>query len=179
MEIVEVIINWIGVLFLSIEAIKVENFKSLTEKLIKMRIALNPTISFYDGKIIRPVAPKGYSLLRKYVIIIILFTGYLFITVILLLTKLLPIVMELIYSNLLQFSDITFLRGVLNVVGIIFIFILLPLIIGNESISLFSKVADNYASLMVNLEKNTYNGVIGVIGFLLVTISLIIHIYNI
>lgn len=178
MEIIEIILNWIGVLFLSIEAIKVENFKSLTEKLIKARIALNPHFIYEKENILIPAAPKGYTYLRKYLVIIFLFIGYLFIITFLLITKLLPFISEFIYNNILQFSDITFLRGVLNIIGIVFTFLLIPFMIGNEFISLFSKIADNYASLMVKLEKNTYNGVIGVIGFLFVTVSVIIHFLN-
>jgi hypothetical protein len=51
-----------------------------------------------------------------------------------------------------------------------------PFYIGNEFLILFSRFAFKYASLMGRLEKNTYNGVIGLIGFLLVTVSILINI---
>ncbi len=177
MEIVNHIIEWVGVLFLSIEAIKLENLKKLIPILHNIRIALNsPYAENEQGRPMRIGVAKGYEGLRKFSELIIYAIGLIFIMLLLFSTHLLSLTSDLLMKYIMIFSDVPYYRIILDVWLTIIILFGLPYYVGNEFVIYFSIFADKYYRLMAVLEKNTFNGVIGIIGFLLVTIYTIISI---
>lgn len=169
------IIEWIGVLFLSVEAIKVDNFKSLTDKLMNIKTALNGRYVYMGQKAFLEAPPKGLEALRKYSWLITLLIGYSLILSIIALIELFPEAFDLLLKYLFQFKDVAWYRVPLNMIGLLAVFILAPFVIGNEFVALFSRFAENYGALMYRLEKNTYNGIIGLIGFSLISVSFVFN----
>ena len=178
MEIISHLIEWIGVLFLSIEAIKLDNLKRLTDILGKIRIALNSPIypSAKKNEYLMLAAPKNYKLLRKFSVLITYFIGLVFILIMTALMHLFPFLIGALNKYVLIFSGVSFFRIIVDGIATIVLLLFFPFGLGNEIIRVFSVFAVRYHLLMVSLEKNTFNGVIGSIGFFLVTIATVINI---
>jgi len=178
MENISHIIGWMGVLFLSVEAIKLDNLKKLTVILQKIRIAINSPM-FWDEEskrvfLHRPA--EGYEVLRKYGNLITYLIGVFIIAVFFLTTHLLPDAVQLAAQYICVFKGVSVYRIILNVFILLILFAAIPYYLGNEFVRMFSIVADRYHRLMVIVERNTFNGIIGIIGFLLVSVSTIINI---
>jgi hypothetical protein len=177
MEILSHIIEWIGVLFLSIEAIKLDNLKRLIPILHSIRMALNAPYFKDDktGQTMMPMAPEGCEWLRKYADYIIYALGSMLIATFLLTTHLLPVVAILLNQYVWVFSGVSWYRVMLSLF-LSWCLIWVPFYAGNELVIYFCIFADKYYRLMNVLEEYTFNGIIGIIGFLLVTISTIANI---
>jgi hypothetical protein len=124
MEVVSALIEWLGVLFLSVEAIKIDNFKNLTERLIRIKSALNPVFSYREKIVYVEVAPKGYEFLRKYSSLITYIIGLVVLMIFLITTKLYSDVFNLTQKHLLQFIDVSYVRRLINVIGLFCLFFL-------------------------------------------------------
>ena len=175
MELLSYFIEWFGVLLLSIEAIKLDNLKKLIPILYNMRIALNsPYAEGESGQRMVYKAPEGYETLRKYANAIIYVLGLIIILVLLVIFHLLLPVAHLLSNHVLVFSGVPWYRIALSV-WLFWVLFFVPFYIGNQFVIYFSAFADNYYHLMIVLERNTFNGIIGIIGFLMVTISTVIN----
>ena len=169
METFTIVLDWIGAFFLSVEAMKLKNFTLIMKKL---RIALNPP--YYhkeDGSTLIPTPAPEYSGIRKFSFFIQVAFGYFFILLIIGLTKQKDFVFHHLtnfYGSLLHDKLIL----ILGKVGLGFVlFFALPFSIGLLMTRIFSNLSDNYENILERLEKFTVTGILGLIGFILLSIS--------
>jgi hypothetical protein len=176
MEKANYFIEWLGILLLSIEAIKLENFKKLTDVFLKLKIALNSRYIYIDGETYIEVPSKKYKWVRKYSNLILLFIGYSIIAFSLAITNTWDNSWGLLKEYIFVFINVRWYRILLEILAIITIFLAIPFWIGNEFVRYFSIFAYRYPRLLAKLEKNTFNGIVGILGFSLISISLLIKV---
>jgi len=177
MENIAHIVEWMGVLLLSIEAIKLENLKKLIATLPKIRIAINSPL-FWDkeSKILHRLPPADdYGVLRKYGDLITYCIGVVIMATLLISTNLLSDAFHFLERYVFVFAGISVFRVLLNAFTVLVLLLAVPFYLGNEFVRVFTIVADRSFRLMDILERNTYNGIIGIFGFLLITVSTIIN----
>jgi len=172
MEKLTIILDWIGAFFLSVEAMKLKNFTLIIKKL---RVALNPHFYYQeDGSVLIPKPAKEFKANRRWSLIIQVAFGYFIIFLIIGLISQSDFVIHFVknfYGSL--FSEKLLLIIGKLVLGAI-VFFLIPLYIGLVVTRIFSNLSDSYENILGKLEEYTFAGIIGLIGFGLLSISFII-----
>lgn len=154
---------------------KIENFRKLSSKIFRFRIAINAPITYdEEGNMYIPKAPKGYKLLRKLAFVIEIFIGYIFIITVLSIFNILSISydftktqIENIFNNHWGIIILKFWLGLM-------LFFFVPALIGNRFTRIFTLFADEYNHLLLKLERRVHSGTIGLIGFTLISIGTLI-----
>lgn len=180
MNTASILFAWLGTFLLAIEAIKLKNFRNLSGKILKFRIAINAPITYdKNGNGYIPKAPKGYKLLRKMARLIDLLIGYTFLIIVLSVFSILDISYAFTKSQIVNIFTNHWGIIILKIWLALIIYFLLPGLIGCWFVTTFTKFADKYDQFLIKLENRLHNGTIGLLGFALISLGFIIELFQV
>ena len=174
-DIISLTINWLGALLLTIEAMRISNFRRITGRLLHFSIAFNPPFYYQEnGDVLIPQPAPGYKIFRKLNFVIEWIVGFLILYLLISIIGQRHYLFIALKHQIGIFFDAKWYFIMLKF-WISLIIILIPGFAGTFITRLFTNFVNNYDSILGWLENNIKAGTIGFIGFILLTISFILN----
>jgi hypothetical protein len=154
----------LGTFFLSVEAIKLHNFRFLREKVLKLAtLKMNPIIQFVDTKTDDEQKQAGEAWLN----ILFGFFILLGLSIIYVFLRLLGSGLGHIWAAFSGFIPGPTWVDIIAALPVAFVFLLLAGAVGTSSYTLVVLVLNAAIAALYFVERHTATGIIGILGFLL------------